>query len=213
MKRLWLLSVVSLLACDAEREPRAQPWSLEEGAGSASHVVTDNMLKTFPFQTSSRPVMASATRGEVGYVFEIVDGFHQTGKPPELSYLSARRDDDAGMQTVWLRLPKEVLGFEAAFECPATSGMFYSTVAVAPGIEVSCTVGRLRSSLTVVFSGVDESWDRTNPRIAIGLAPDEMLYEWRLKGWQDGDFPEIFHFAYLSNSTWVEDATYGGYRL
>jgi hypothetical protein len=211
MKRFWLLPIIGLLACEAPVEPQAQPWTVEEASDPASHIEPTNELRTFPFQESSESALASMAPGGTGYMFEITDVFDQPEKPLELRYLSALRD--AGMQTVWLRLPKEVFGFEAAFECPATSVVVNSRVQVAPGVEVSCTVGRTRSFLVVVFSGVEERWDHTNPRIAIGLAPDKMLYEWRLKGWQDREFPEIFQFAYTIDADWTEDSTYGGYRL
>lgn len=213
MKRFWLLPIIGLLACEAPFEPPAQPWTVEPIPDPTSSVEPANDLKMFHFQESSESALASMVPGDTGYVFEIADPFDQPEKPPELHYLSAPRDADAGIETVWLRLPKEVFGFEAAFECPATSVAVYSRVRVAPGIEVSCIVGRTNSSLVVVFSGVEERWDHTNPRIAIGLAPDEMLYEWRLKGWRDNDFPEIFNFAYKITADWTEDSSYGGYRL
>ncbi len=211
MKRFWLLAIVGLLACEAPLEPQAQPWTVEPTPVPTSSIEPGNELRTFPFQESSESAFASMAPEDKSYIFEITDPFDRPEKPIELHYLSARRE--AGIETVWLRLPKEVFGFEAAFECPATSGTVYSRVRVAPGIEVSCIVGRTRSSLTVVFSGVEERWDHTNPRIAIGLTPDDMLYEWRLRGWQDHDFPEVFHFDYRLSVDWTEDGTYGGYRL
>jgi hypothetical protein len=214
MNRFGLLAIVGLLACEAPLEPQAQTWTVEETPDPTSPVEAANGLKTFPFQAASEPILANAAFGQTGFVFEITDVFDQPGKPPELRHLSSRRDIGPGIETVWLRLPKEVFGFEAAFECPTTSESLYSRVFVAPSIEVSCTVGRVGSNLTVVFSSIDETWDHTNPRIAIGLTPDKMLYEWRLKSWQDGEFPEIFHFAYLIDApSWTEDSTYGGYRL
>jgi hypothetical protein len=211
MKRFWLFSIVGLIACDASREPQAQPWTVEETSDPASHIEPVNELRTFPFQESSESAFSSKAPEDKCYNFELTDPFNQPEKPIELHYLSARRG--AGIETVWLRLPKEVLGFEAAFECPATSGTVYSRVRVAPGIEVSCIIGRTRSFLNVVFSGVEERWDHTDPRIAIGLTPDDMLYEWRLIGMQDLDFQEVFHFYYNVAEVHPEDGTYGGYRL
>ncbi len=213
MNRIWLLPILSMLACDEPLGPRAQPWTVETAPDSASLVNTTNEFRKFSFQESSESALASFVPGNVGYVFEITDYFYQQEKPSELRYLSGPHDADAGIETVWLRLPKEVFGFEAAFECPATSLQLYSRVRVALGIEVSCTVHTRGAFLTIVFSNVEEHWDHTNPRIAIGLTPDAMLYEWRLKTWEDGDFPGLFYFAYKINATWVEDSTYGGYRL
>lgn len=202
MKTGWLLLFSIALACDSPNEP--SPWVLEP------NIAAQPSARLFPYQPATTP----AGGGEVAYTFTVIDNFDGLGLPESLHFLaddSLRTEND--IKTVWVRLPAEVLGYEAFFECPAPPAWLshYSKVEIAPGINASCRIAPLRFYLRITLDNLGlELWDHTNPRIAMGLRPDDMVYEWRL---YDGSMPGPYYdFGYTLYGP-KSDESYGGRPL
>ncbi|MEZ4461453.1 MAG: hypothetical protein R3E66_17390 [bacterium] len=202
MKVLWLVVFLGLLSCDTQHsEPTA--WTLEPGAATAPIP-----RKVYPLQPSTEDPYLSS---DLVYIFDVTDVFYVDEMPEPLRNLT--KGFDSGIDTVWLRLPPQVLGHEAVFECPHPVAWeyHYSKVEVSPGVVVQCMVHPSTFRLYVSFINKRlATWDYSEPSLDIGMDPDHMLYRWRFVRTTDGNV-QWFNYYYWWQPT--DTSKYGGFRL
>jgi hypothetical protein len=148
---------------------------------------------------------------ELVYIFDVTDLFYVDEMPEPLRNLGISQE--RGPETVWLRLPPQVLGYEAVFECPHPAGWEhqYSEVEVSPGVVVQCMVHPNIFRLYVSFINKRlGTWDYSQPSLDIGVDPDHMLYRWRFAHFKEEN---LEWFIYRYSAPWTKDENYGGFRL